>query len=223
MVGSLTWDTVFEIIFLVGLILYLFGMYGPAVRQYRRDSIADDRLTRLDLLMDMVAFVGWQVIPVVCVLTSWLDLADFRLPTWAGWVGVAIFAGALGLFWRAYADLGRNWSPTLQVKEEHTLVTHGVYRTIRHPVYAAMWLWGIAQPLLLQNWIAGFSQLVTFLPLYVRRIPLEERMMVENFGDGYREYMARTGRVIPRLGGPRGGGIRHQRAGSGDHGTPGDP
>jgi protein-S-isoprenylcysteine O-methyltransferase Ste14 len=60
-----------------------------------------------------------------------------------------------------------------------------------------MWLWGVAQTLLLQNRVAGFSSLVLFLPLYLLRVPREERMMVEEFGDEYRAYMDRTGRILP--------------------------
>jgi len=78
-------------------------------------------------------------------------------------------------------------------------VTHGVFRHIRHPMYAAHWLWGIAQVFLLQNWIAGFSMLVTFLPSYLYRGRVEEEMMIDHFGDAYCEYMARTGRIIPQL------------------------
>ena len=70
---------------------------------------------------------------------------------------------------------------------------------IRHPMYAAHWLWGLSQPLLLQNRIAGFAMLVSLLPLYLVRMPQEERMMLEHFGEEYRSYMGRTGRVVPRL------------------------
>ncbi len=62
-----------------------------------------------------------------------------------------------------------------------------------------IWLWALGQPLLLQNWIVGLSTLVTFLPLYFERTPREERMVLGEFGDQYRAYMRRTGRVIPRL------------------------
>jgi protein-S-isoprenylcysteine O-methyltransferase Ste14 len=66
-------------------------------------------------------------------------------------------------------------------------------------MYASMWLWGMAQTLLLQNWIVGWAGLVVFLPMYVLRVPREEQMMVEQFGETYREYINRTGRVVPRL------------------------
>jgi len=104
------------------------------------------------------------------------------------------------LFWRSHGDLGRNWSPSLQLREGHELVTGGVYRSIRHPMYASMWLWGVAQALLLQNWIAGWAGLVSFVPLYLLRVPREERMMLDEFGEEYRSYMNRTGCIIPRLG-----------------------
>jgi protein-S-isoprenylcysteine O-methyltransferase Ste14 len=66
-------------------------------------------------------------------------------------------------------------------------------------MYAAMWLWGMAQTLLLQNWIVGWAGLVLFVPMYVLRVPREEQMMIEQFGEAYREYMIQTGRVVPRL------------------------
>jgi protein-S-isoprenylcysteine O-methyltransferase Ste14 len=114
-------------------------------------------------------------------------------------VGIIILAMAVWLFWRSHADLGRNWSPSLELREGHELVTEGVYRLVRHPMYASMWLWGVAQALLLQNWIAGWVSLVMFMPLYLLRVPREERMMLDEFGEEYRAYMNHTGRVIPRL------------------------
>jgi len=63
-------------------------------------------------------------------------------------------------------------------------------------MYAAHWLWGIAQALLLQNWIAGLAFLASFIPLYLLLVPREEQMMLEYFGEEHRLYMNRTGRVI---------------------------
>lgn len=88
---------------------------------------------------------------------------------------------------------------SLEIREGHSLVTQGVYRYTRHPMYAAHWLWGLAQPLLLQNWIAGFAMLVPSLPLYLYRVPREEQMLLEQFGEEYREYMDRTGWIVPRF------------------------
>ena len=168
-------------------------------RGYREMKIAEYHGTRLDLLLTAVPALGMFVLPLIYVLTPWLDFADYHLPMWAGWIGVALFGAGLWLLWRSHADLARNWSPSLEIIEGHSLVTHGVFRYIRHPMYAAHVLWGIAQVFLLQNWIAGFSMLVCLLPQLVNRIRGEEQMMLEHFGEEYRSYMDRTGRLIPRF------------------------
>lgn len=72
-------------------------------------------------------------------------------------VGAALMTLAVWLFWRSHTDLGRNYSPSLQLREEHALVTRGVYRRVRHPMYASEWLWVTAQALLLQNRVAGWA------------------------------------------------------------------
>jgi protein-S-isoprenylcysteine O-methyltransferase Ste14 len=167
--------------------------------RYRKQTITEDHRTATDALLTSLPGLGMFVVPLIYVLTPWLDFADYHLPTWAGWIGVAIFALAVWLLQRSHADLARNWSPRLELLESHSLVTNGVFRHIRHPMYAAHLLWGIAQVFLLQNWIAGFSMLVTWLPGYFYRTRVEERMMVEHFGDQYRAYMERTGRILPRL------------------------
>ena len=110
-----------------------------------------------------------------------------------------MFAAALWLFYRTHKDLGRNWSVTLEVREQHALVTDGVYRHVRHPMYSAFWLWAIAQALLLPNWIAGPAGLVGFGTLFFLRVGREERLMYETFGEEYRRYVARTARIVPGI------------------------
>jgi protein-S-isoprenylcysteine O-methyltransferase Ste14 len=85
------------------------------------------------------------------------------------------------------------------VRENHQLITAGVYRHVRHPMYTAFWLWAVAQALLLPNWIAGLAGIVGFGTLFFGRVAREERMMLESFGDEYRTYMERTSRIIPRV------------------------
>ena len=186
----------FEIVFLVGLIV------GSVVRAVytipcRRNQPREDRRTGLDTLLVAFASVG-LLLPVCYLLTPWLDFADYRLPAWAGWAGGGVFAAAVWLLWRSHVALARNWAPVLQIREGHSLVAHGVYRHVRHPMYAAHWLWGVAQALLLHNWLAGPALLVCFLPLYLHRVPREERMLLEHFGEEYRRYASRTGRLLPR-------------------------
>jgi len=184
--------------FLIGLVVgsFIRGWYG---KKYRQDKTAIFREEGLAVGL-LASLWGLAVlVPLFYMFTNWLDFVNYDLPAWAGWVGVVTFASALWLLWRSHADLGRNWSVTMEIREGHTLVTNGVFRCIRHPMYAAHLVWGIAQALLIQNWIAGLGGLVILFPLYLLRIPREERMMLEQFGDEYRLYMNRTGRVIPRF------------------------
>ncbi len=186
-------------------ILYWVGFAAAGLlrmkeaRPSKQNRIAKDREPLLDRLLLFPPFLGMFVIPLVYVLTPWLAFADYSLPAWAGWLGAVIFVLGLWLLWRSHVDLGRNWMPVLKIREEHSLVTEGVYRYIRHPMYAAHLVWGIAQPLLLWNWISGFAMLVSLLPLFLYRVPREEQMLVGQFGDQYRSYMEHTGRIIPRL------------------------
>ncbi len=189
-------DNIFEFIWLTGFVT------GSVIRATHRRKIKHSKITanhetRPDVLLLVLAGIGMIVIPLFYLLTPWLEFADYYLPEWAGWIGTAIFVIALWLLWFAHSNLGHNWSAKLEIKEDHLLITKGVYRYIRHPMYAAHWLWGIVQVLLLKNWIAGLAFLVFFIPLYFLRVPLEEQMMLEHFGEEYRSYMKRTGRIIP--------------------------
>ena len=191
-------DNIFKFLFLIGLII-TWILRLSALRRAPRDIIAGAPPTQMESLMIYLNFFGLPVIPIIYLFTPWLDFADYWLPAWAGWIGVIILAAALWLLWRAQKDLGRNWSSALQIREDHTVITNGVFRYIRHPNYAANWLWGIAQALLLWNWIAGLSKLVLFVPIYLQRVRREEQMMLDQFGEEYRSYMSRTGRIIPHF------------------------
>jgi protein-S-isoprenylcysteine O-methyltransferase Ste14 len=192
----------FEVLYLVGLIAAQALRLPQQMRNQRdwkRNTVRDKRLTGLERALILLLLMGMWVLPVLYVFTPWLAFADHHLPDWAGWLGAAIFIASFGLRWQAHRDLGHNYSSTLVVWEEHRLVTEGVYRYIQHPIYAALWLWVIAQSLLLHNWLAGLMGLVAHIPLYLLRVLREEAMMLEHFGEAYRGYVGRTGRVVPRL------------------------
>ncbi len=139
------------------------------------------------------------ILPLIYSLTNWLAFADYSLPTWLGWTGVIVLIFSLLVFWRAHFDLKANWSPSLEIYEGHTLITNGIYKVIRHPMYASQLAWAIAQILLIQNWIAGLGSLILFVPFYLLRRRAEEKMMLEKFGDIYHEYMKSTGGIVPKL------------------------
>lgn len=189
---------IFHVAYLAALIIEML-IRVPYNRQRQQAQVTVNRVSGQEKALLAVLFAGMFLLPVVYIFTPWLAFADYTLPGGAGGLGVALMVGALLVFWQAHRDLGRNWSPTLQILEQHRLVETGLYRWIRHPMYASQWLWLLAQPLLLQNWLAGLLAALAFVPLYLVRVPQEERMMVEQFGDQYRAYMGRTGRVLPRF------------------------
>jgi protein-S-isoprenylcysteine O-methyltransferase Ste14 len=86
---------------------------------------------------------------------------------------------------------------TLEIRESHRLVTHGVYRAVRHPMYTALLLYSIGQALVVPNWIAGPANLIALAVLVTLRLPAEERLMLDTFGQEYAAYMSRTKRLVP--------------------------
>jgi protein-S-isoprenylcysteine O-methyltransferase Ste14 len=142
--------------------------------------------------------LGVWLLPLIYVFTPWLRPFDYSLPAWAVWAGAGIFALSLSIRLSAQRTLGRQWSATVEMPEAHTLVTTGIYSRIRHPIYASLVLWAAAQPALLQNLVAGWGGALAVALIWLLRVPNEEKMMQKEFGSEYRDYMARTGRLIPR-------------------------
>ena len=171
---------------------------APISRQQRKEAKSDQRSSAQEkILLGLLSIFGFLT-PLIYAVTPWLNFANYSLPAWAGWLGVVLILAALFVFWRGHVDLGLNWSPTLEIRTEHKLIMNGIYGMIRHPMYASQWIWVIAQSLLLQNWIAGFLSIPVWALFYFLRVSAEERMMLDTFGDKYREYVNKTGAVFPR-------------------------
>ena len=190
--------TPWDIVFLAGFITYVV-IRGVFESRAKGNEKVVRRVDGPEKAVMVIVFVGNLLLPILYLFTPLLSFANYHLPAFAPWCGVMVMAAALWLFYRAHSDLGANWSPTLEMRKGHELVTHGVYRSIRHPMYASIWLFGLSQGLLLENWLAGWSAFATFAVMYFVRAPREERMMCEFFGEEYREYMKRTGRIFPRM------------------------
>ena len=183
----------------------IIGWYAiryPHQRRSRRTAIAKTPIVSRrergrDGVLLALSFTGLFILPVIYVTTGEPRIADYPFRPALAWLGTAVFVLALFGFYRTHRDLGRCWSVTLEIRETHQLVTTGVYRHLRHPMYAAFFLWAIAQTLLLPNWIAGPAGLLGFGTLFGLRLRHEERMMEATFGDAYRTYAARTWRMVP--------------------------
>lgn len=188
------WNTVF----LVGFVV-LFWIRHVFVQRTKSEKKVVSLFDRQEKILLAAMFPPTLLLPLLYLFTPVIAFADYRLPAFVPWLGAATMAISLWLFWRSHADLGQNWSVSVEVRENHELVTSGVYRAVRHPMYASIWLWGFAQAMLLGNWLAGWSVLPVFAAMYVLRTPREEELMRETFGDEYRNYMRKTGRLFPRM------------------------
>ena len=187
-----------EIIWLVGIIAWFVIRY-PFARRSRKTAVAQSRQNWLEWALLSAATLGLFIVPLVYVVTGSPLSAERRASSGLAWLGLATLLGALAIFRRSHADLGRGWSASLKLRETHKLVTEGIYRRIRHPMYLSFLLLGLAQLLLLPNWFAGSVGLIAAFLMFALRVRREEAMMLDRFGAEYRNYMARSKRLIPGL------------------------
>ena len=169
----------------------------PHERRARKTPVRRSARGRREILLLSISLTGLGILPMLYVATGFPRFADYAFVPAQGWIGTLAFAVSLWLFYRTHRELGRNWSVTLEVRDKHALITDGVYRRVRHPMYTAFWLWAVAQAFLLPNWIVGPAGLIGFGTLFFFRVAREEKLMLEAFGGQYRDYMARTARIIP--------------------------
>lgn len=118
---------------------------------------------------------------------------------WLRWIGVVVGLVTIALFLWIHRTLGENWSTSVETKEQHTLVTNGPYRWVRHPMYTTMFVWTLAFFLVSANWFVGITWLALSI-LAASRAGEEEAALIEKFGAEYRAYMQRTARFLPGLG-----------------------
>jgi len=174
----------------------MIAIRAPHGRRSRNVRVATSHKTPLETGLLILAWVGFFV-PLIWVASPAFSFAEYPLGTGPFIGGVMCLVIGLWLFYRSHADLGTNWSITLEVREQHRLITRGVYRRIRHPMYLALVLYSVGQALVIPNWVAGPANLIVFATLLALRVRAEERMMGEAFGDEYAVYSARTKRLVP--------------------------
>ena len=184
-------------VIIVGTVV-MIAIRAPHGRRSRSVKVVRSDKTPLEMLLLVLAWIGFFV-PLIWVVSPAFSFAEYPLRSGPLVAGLTCLAIGLWLFFRSHADLGTNWSVTLEVRKEHRLITQGVYRAIRHPMYSALALYSVGQALVIPNWVAGFSNVTAFAVLLALRLGAEEKMMAEQFGDEYAAYSARTKRLIPRV------------------------
>jgi len=186
-------------------IVWFLGIVGwliirlPYRRRAQRTKTVTDNSSKSERVSLGLTIVGLVLLPLLQLTTGLFDFASIPFSPLAAWFGMLVMILFLIIFYLSHKHLARNWSVTLEIRKDHELVQSGIYKLTRHPMYTSFWLWGIAQFLLVPNWIAGLSGLVSVAWLYFSRIDHEEAMMRSQFGEAYDAYCERTYRLLPKL------------------------
>lgn len=195
----MTDDEIFRLILIGGFVAVLpVGVY------HRLKAATSEKLDRrqegLFLLISirLLAGVGMLGLLAFMIEPNWMAWSSLPLPAWLRWVGVAIGVLAAMLLTWTFRSIGKNITDTVVTRKEHSLVTTGPYRWVRHPFYVSFALAMLANSLVTANWFVIATGAVVLL-LLVIRTSKEEEKLVERFGDAYRQYMVTTGRFWPRL------------------------
>jgi len=196
-------ENIFRI--LAAVILFTgIGISGYFRRKADRDT-GEKISRRVDgtVMMTAIRIGGlllWLSPLVYLIKPGWMAWSKIELPESVRWLGVGIgILCVFGIYW-LFSSIGSGITPTSATRKQHTLVTSGPYRWVRHPLYTVGSSLFIAFGMMADNWFIAGLGILTFILMAVRT-PKEEANLIEKFGDEYREYMKRTGRFFPKLGG----------------------
>ena len=194
-------ETIFRI--LLPILIVAFAAHrGYYVKNYSKPEEAtvkkreEGLVSKIAGLLGMIGFIS---VIAFAINPQWLAFADLAFPTWVRWAGVGIAILGFALLQWAQMTLANSWSDTPRMLKEQTLITSGPYRTIRHPIYTAFILILGSTLLISSNWLIGLCWTGMVTLEVFSRISFEESLMVEFFGDQYREYMKKTGRLLPKV------------------------
>lgn len=193
-------ETIFRIILPI-LILAFIAHRGYYVRKHgpEENSLKKREEGWPSKLAGLLALTGFFSTIAYVINPDRLAWTSLSFPTWLRWAGVGIAVAGFALLQWSHNTLGNNWSDTPRMIKEQTLVTSGPYRWIRHPIYSAFLFILGATLLIAANWLIGLTWLAMTALEITSRIGFEESLMLEYFGEQYREYMKKTGRFVPRL------------------------
>lgn len=193
-------DLALRVVLIVDLLLLFPLMAYHRIKAHTNEKL-DRRQEGLFILatlrpIALVFFVGAGTYLVNPARMAW---SSVPLPMWLRWSGTTgVFALCWGLLFWTLRGLGTNLTDTVVTRREHTLVTSGPYRWVRHPFYDSLALLLLAIALTAAN---GFLLLtgVLFFVLIAIRTRTEEAKLLARFGEPYRAYQRRTGLFLPKI------------------------
>jgi protein-S-isoprenylcysteine O-methyltransferase Ste14 len=192
-------ETVFR---LITIVLVLTGAGIGFYHRIKAHKLSQEKINRQEegnfILIGLRLSGGlvWASTLAYMINPAWMAWASLPLPAWLRWAGVGGALAAIPLLYWMFTSLGKNITDTVVTRQEHTLVIHGPYRWVRHPLYSFAALFFLSLSLIAANWFIAAMIGLTFLMIAIRT-PIEEAKLVERFGDDYRAYMQRTGRFLP--------------------------
>jgi len=193
-------STLRAVLIVVMIVLLPIGIYHRVASQSTGEKL--DRRQEGLLILATLRPLGaafWFAVFAWMINPRWMAWSLVPLPFWSRWTGVGLlFAGCALLVW-TFRSLGKNLTDTVVTRKQHTLVVHGPYRWIRHPLYSSAALLAAGVSLIAANWFFSVTG-VALLCVLVTRTRTEEENLVARFGESYETYMRRTGRFLPRIG-----------------------
>ncbi|MBV6451902.1 MAG: hypothetical protein MHPDNHAH_02649 [Anaerolineales bacterium] len=194
-------ETIFRI---VAAVILLTGMGISFYFRIKADKATGEKISRSvdgSVMMNVIRIGGlilWLSPFVYLINPAWMAWSKAGLPEGVRWLGVGIgVVGVFGIYW-LFNSIGTGITPTSATRKEHKLVTTGIYRYIRHPLYTFGASMFVSFGMMADNWFIALLGILTFIAMAIRT-PKEEANLVEKFGDEYRAYMKRTGRFLPKL------------------------
>jgi protein-S-isoprenylcysteine O-methyltransferase Ste14 len=194
-------DLIFRIL-VITMMLSAFSVssyYRRKAQQSSGDEI--DRRQEGDFIMIALRIGGgliWLLILAYMISPPAITWATIPLPSWLRWLGIlGGFTAVISLIWM-FRSLGMNITDTVVTRREHTLVTHGPYRWIRHPLYTFGALLFLSLSLVTQIWLIPLLAIPT-MAILMQRTSIEEKSLQDRFGEEYTQYSESTGRFFPRI------------------------
>ena len=111
-------------------------------------------------------------------------------------IGLALFIIGLIIMIVGQATLRRNYSGTVVIREDHQLITHGIYRFTRNPMYMGLIMVVTGLPVYVAS-LYGFLTSLVLIPIILNRIRLEEKLLTAEFQEAYQKYKETTKKLIP--------------------------
>jgi protein-S-isoprenylcysteine O-methyltransferase Ste14 len=192
-------ENVFRLVLLSGLMLVIPVMLHFRIKAAKQKDRLNRREEGLFILFTLRPIGAFGMLGLFAYLINPRSMAwsSLPLPNWSRWCGVGIGALSAAFIIATVRSLGTNLTDTVVTRAQHTLVTTGPYRWIRHPFYVGFAGAVFANALTAANAFIGATGAIAVLLLVVRS-RTEERKLLERFGDAYASYRSRTGAFIPR-------------------------